>query len=127
MCSCPSLWVCFCVLCGCIHVYCVRAVCTKTNLFQLCFPLSSICSFITSSGDRDLGSRLHISQLQHTMGSLRSSHCPLILVYMLLLQIQSDKVQGVDPMSQKLRRLNEQVRLNPFIFHSIYMIVMLFI
>uniref|UniRef100_A0AAQ5YXF0 Pentraxin 4, long n=2 Tax=Amphiprion ocellaris TaxID=80972 RepID=A0AAQ5YXF0_AMPOC len=42
------------------------------------------------------------------MGSLRTKHWPLVLVHMLLLQLQSVKVQGVDPVSHKLRRLNEQ-------------------
>ncbi|KAK1877075.1 Pentraxin-4 [Dissostichus eleginoides] len=42
------------------------------------------------------------------MGSLRPGHWSLILVLMLLLQIQPVKVHGVDPVSQKLRRLNEQ-------------------
>ncbi|XP_037648244.1 pentraxin-4 [Sebastes umbrosus] len=42
------------------------------------------------------------------MGSLWPGHWPLILVHMLLLQIQPVKVQGVDPVSKKLRRLNEQ-------------------
>ncbi|KAK9534669.1 hypothetical protein VZT92_007099 [Zoarces viviparus] len=42
------------------------------------------------------------------MCSLRPGCWPLILVHMLLLQIQPVKVQGVDPVSQKLRRLNEQ-------------------
>ncbi|XP_031718044.1 pentraxin-4 [Anarrhichthys ocellatus] len=42
------------------------------------------------------------------MCSLRPGRWPLILVHMLLLQIQPVKVQGVDPVSQKLRRLNEQ-------------------
>lgn len=40
---------------------------------------------------------------------------PLILAHMLLLQIQPIKVQGVDPVSQKLRRLNEQVSLNQLV------------
>ncbi|XP_029292904.1 transcription factor SPT20 homolog [Cottoperca gobio] len=42
------------------------------------------------------------------MGSLRPVHWPLIVVHMLLLQMPPVKVQGVDPVSQKLRRLNEQ-------------------
>ncbi|KAM6913958.1 uncharacterized protein ptx4 isoform 1-T1 [Lycodopsis pacificus] len=42
------------------------------------------------------------------MCSLRPGRWPLILVHMLLLQVQPVKVQGVDPVSQKLRRLNEQ-------------------
>ncbi|XP_033998156.1 pentraxin-4 [Trematomus bernacchii] len=42
------------------------------------------------------------------MGSLRPGHWSLILVLILLLQIQPVKVKGVDPVSQKLRRLNEQ-------------------
>ncbi|XP_040918564.1 pentraxin-4 [Toxotes jaculatrix] len=42
------------------------------------------------------------------MGSFRPGHWPLILVHMLLLQLQSVKVQRLDPVSQKLRRLNEQ-------------------
>ncbi|XP_045897491.1 pentraxin-4 [Micropterus dolomieu] len=42
------------------------------------------------------------------MGSCRSGHWPLIVVHMLLLQIQPVKVKGVDAVSQKLRRLNEQ-------------------
>ncbi|XP_070837854.1 pentraxin-4 [Chaetodon trifascialis] len=42
------------------------------------------------------------------MGSLRLGHWPLILVHILLLQMQPVEVQGVDPVSQKLRRLNEQ-------------------
>ncbi|KAG8007138.1 Pentraxin-4 [Nibea albiflora] len=42
------------------------------------------------------------------MGSLRPGHWPQILVHMLLLQIQPVKLQGVDSVSQKLRRLNEQ-------------------
>ncbi|KAF3846677.1 hypothetical protein F7725_003755, partial [Dissostichus mawsoni] len=54
------------------------------------------------------GFLLHLSQLRCTMGSLRPGHWSLILVLMLLLQIQPVKVHGVDPVSQKLRRLNEQ-------------------
>ncbi|XP_051243109.1 pentraxin-4 [Dicentrarchus labrax] len=42
------------------------------------------------------------------MSSLRPGHWPLILVHMLLLQIQPVKGLSVDPVSQKLRRLNEQ-------------------
>ncbi|XP_059203825.1 pentraxin-4 isoform X1 [Centropristis striata] len=42
------------------------------------------------------------------MDSFGLGHWPLILVHMLLLQMQPIKVQGVDPVSQKLRRLNEQ-------------------
>ncbi|XP_071319106.1 pentraxin-4 [Trachinotus anak] len=42
------------------------------------------------------------------MISLKPSHWPLILVHMLLPQLQCVKVQGTDPVSQKLRRLNEQ-------------------
>ncbi|KAK5856559.1 hypothetical protein PBY51_008146 [Eleginops maclovinus] len=44
------------------------------------------------------------------MGSLRPGHWSLILVLMILLQIQPITVQGADPVSQKLRRLNEQFR-----------------
>ncbi|XP_076609448.1 uncharacterized protein ptx4 [Chaetodon auriga] len=51
---------------------------------------------------------LHPSQLHRTMGCLRLSHWPLILVHILLMQIQLIEVQGVDSVSQKLRRLNEQ-------------------
>nr|XP_019962087.1 PREDICTED: pentraxin-4 isoform X1 [Paralichthys olivaceus] len=40
------------------------------------------------------------------MGSLEPSHWPLVLV--LVLQLQSVKVQGIDPVSRRLRRLNEQ-------------------
>ncbi|XP_044187724.1 pentraxin-4 [Thunnus albacares] len=42
------------------------------------------------------------------MGSLRPSHWPLIMVHMLLMQTQPIKMQGIHPLSQKLRRLNEQ-------------------
>ncbi|XP_026179912.1 pentraxin-4 [Mastacembelus armatus] len=42
------------------------------------------------------------------MGNLRPGHWLLILVHILQLQIQPIKVQGNDPVSQKLRRLNEQ-------------------
>ncbi|XP_022612655.1 pentraxin-4 [Seriola dumerili] len=42
------------------------------------------------------------------MGSLKTGHWPLILVHMLLPQLQCGKVQGIDLVSQKLRRLNEQ-------------------
>ncbi|XP_049416092.1 pentraxin-4 isoform X2 [Epinephelus fuscoguttatus] len=56
----------------------------------------------------DPGSQLHLSQLCCTMGSFSFSRWPLILLHMLLLQIQAVQVQGIDPVSQKLRRLNEQ-------------------
>ncbi|KAF1379269.1 hypothetical protein PFLUV_G00174330 [Perca fluviatilis] len=42
------------------------------------------------------------------MDSLRPGQWPMIVVHMLLLQIQPVKLQGFDPVSQKLRRLNEQ-------------------
>ncbi|XP_008286946.1 pentraxin-4 [Stegastes partitus] len=42
------------------------------------------------------------------MGDLGTRHRALVLVHMLLLQLQSVTVQGADPVSQKLRRLNEQ-------------------
>ncbi|XP_029998102.1 pentraxin-4 [Sphaeramia orbicularis] len=42
------------------------------------------------------------------MGGIRPVHWALILAHILLLQIQPIKVQGADPVSQKLRRLNEQ-------------------
>ncbi|GAA6226057.1 pentraxin-4 isoform X1 [Lates japonicus] len=42
------------------------------------------------------------------MGRHRPGHWTLILVHMLLLQLHAVKVQGIDPVSQKLRRLNEQ-------------------
>ncbi|XP_053194837.1 pentraxin-4 [Scomber japonicus] len=42
------------------------------------------------------------------MGSLRPGQWPTILVHMLLMQTQPVKVQGVNSVSQKLRRLNEQ-------------------
>ncbi|XP_069557560.1 uncharacterized protein ptx4 [Brachyistius frenatus] len=56
------------------------------------------------------GTHPHQSLLHCTMGSLGTGHWPQVLVHMLLLQLQSVKVQGGDPVSQKLRRLNEQNR-----------------
>ncbi|KAI3360049.1 hypothetical protein L3Q82_014383, partial [Scortum barcoo] len=68
--------------------------------------LSTICSFASGHPNRDSGSKLHLFCC--TMGSLLPGHWPLILVHMLLLQIQNIQVQGVDSVSQKLRRLSEQ-------------------
>ncbi|KAA8584882.1 hypothetical protein FQN60_003576 [Etheostoma spectabile] len=82
-----------------------------------CVPVISICissevsNDVVENGkypDRDPGSQLQLPQLHCTMDSLRSGHWSLIMVHMLLLQIQPVKLQGVDPVSQKLRRLNEQ-------------------
>ncbi|XP_029946280.1 pentraxin-4 [Salarias fasciatus] len=42
------------------------------------------------------------------MGSLKTRRWPPVLLHVLLLQLQSAKVQAADPMSLKLRRLNEQ-------------------
>ncbi|XP_075995146.1 uncharacterized protein ptx4 [Genypterus blacodes] len=42
------------------------------------------------------------------MGGLRLGQWPLILVHMLLLHPQPLRVQGGDPLSQRVRRLNEQ-------------------
>lgn len=110
-------------VCGCVFVYCtsvcmcVYAVFIKTSHFQLCLSLSSSICFITVRHP-DPGFLLHLSQLRCTMGSLRPGHWSLILVLMLLLQIQPVKVQGVDPVSQKLRRLNEQVSLNETVWEN---------
>lgn len=53
------------------------------------------------------------SQLSRAMGNFKSCHGPLIL--MLLLQIRSFNVEAVEPMSQKLRRLKDQVSINLFV------------
>ncbi|XP_029365195.1 pentraxin-4 isoform X2 [Echeneis naucrates] len=63
-------------------------------------------TFHLSGGDQR--AQLFLSQLYCTMGSLKPAHWPLILVHMLLPQLQCVKVPGMDPVSQKLRRLNEQ-------------------
>lgn len=99
-----------CIVCVYVFIVCIQCVSRPAHLSY--FFLSSICSFTDRHPDRDPGSQLHLSQLHRTMGSLMPGHWPLILVPMLLLQIQPVKVQGVDPMSQKLRRLNKQVCLN---------------
>ncbi|KAM9843994.1 uncharacterized protein ptx4 [Aulostomus maculatus] len=46
--------------------------------------------------------------LRSTMGGLRPSQWPLIMILMLLIQMQPVQVQRHDPLSQKLRRLGEQ-------------------
>lgn len=126
MCSCPRSGVCFCVLCVCAYVFIVCIQCVSRPAHFSCVFLSSICSLTPRHPDRDPGSQLHLSQLHCTMGSLRPGDWPLILVHVLLLQIQPVKVQGADPVSHKLRRLNEQVGLNLTVcLYWIHRIVML--
>lgn len=71
--------------------------------------VSCSCSYIPRHPDRDRGPQLQSSHLLRTMVHLRPGLRDLILVDMLLLHIFPITVQGVDPMSLKLRRLTEQV------------------
>lgn len=109
-----------CIVCKHMCLWCAYNVCVKTSSFQLRL---SFLSFTSRHQDRDPGSQLHLSQLYLTMGSLRSSLGALILVHMLLLQNQHIKVEGVDPVSQKLQRLKEQVGLNQTVCVCVYLYV----
>ncbi|XP_030591320.1 uncharacterized protein ptx4 [Archocentrus centrarchus] len=52
------------------------------------------------------------------MGSLRAGHWVQVVVYMLLLQLQTVKVQGFDSVSQKLQQLNEQFQQFQALTHA---------
>lgn len=94
-------------------VYCVQASVFIVGFFQH-FVIFSITSRYR---DREDISQLPSSQLCRTMGNFKSCHGPLIL--MLLLQIRSFNMEAVEPVSQKLRRLKDQVGINLCMFNTV--------
>lgn len=97
----------FSVLCASICVYC------GLFFFQhlVFFPITS------RYRDREEISQMPSSQLGCTMGNFKSCHGAFVLV--LLLQIRSFNVEAVEHMSQKLRRLKDQVGINLRMFNTI--------
>lgn len=114
MCSLSSLEVCL--------VYCVQA-----SAFIVGFSSAS-CFFsppITSRyRDREEISQMPSSQLCRTMGNFKSCRGPWIL--MLLVQICSFNVEAVEPMSQKLRRLKDQVGISLFVVKVAFFVIFTF-
>lgn len=73
------------------------------------FSYVVLFSFNYTFPDKDWQLASILAPLPSTMCSFVVGIWMQVLVYTLLLQLQTAKVQGFDPVSQKLQRLNEQV------------------